>query len=56
MKRFFLGLMALVSANCYAENAELDTTKVEQLQEVVVQGVRAQKHQESGTQCILEDG
>ena len=44
MKRFFLGLMALVSANCYAENAELDTTKVEQLQEVVVQGVRAQKN------------
>ena len=44
MKRFVLGLMALVSANCYAENAELDTTKVEQLQEVVVQGVRAQKN------------
>ena len=44
MKSFFLGLMALVSANCYAENAELDTTKVEQLQEVVVQGVRAQKN------------
>ena len=33
MKRFVLGLMALVSANCYAENAEPDTTKVEQLQE-----------------------
>ena len=44
MKRIVLGLMALVSANCYAENAELDTTKVEQLQEVVVQGVRAQKN------------
>ena len=44
MKRFVLGLMALAGANCFAENAELDTTKVEQLQEVVVQGVRAQKN------------
>ena len=44
MKRFVVGLMALAGANCFAENAELDTTKVEQLQEVVVQGVRAQKN------------
>ena len=36
--------MALVSASGFAENTELDTTKVEQMQEVVVQGVRAQKN------------
>ena len=54
MKRFVLAMTALVGANCYAaddttpvtdESAVVyDSTKVEQLQEVVVKGVRAQKN------------
>ena len=54
MKRFVLVMTALVGANCFAaddttpvtdESAVVyDSTKVEQLQEVVVKGVRAQKN------------
>ena len=47
MKRFVLGLVALVGAvtvNGQNKAALYDSTQVEQLQEVVVQGVRAQKN------------
>ena len=46
MKRLFLGMAALVcAANVNGQNkaALYDSTQVEQLQEVVVKGVRAQK-------------
>ena len=47
MKRFVLGMTALVSAvsvNAQNKAALYDSTQVEQLQEVVVKGVRAQKN------------
>jgi iron complex outermembrane receptor protein len=46
MKRLILGLAALVCASVNAQNrvALYDSTQVEQLQEVVVKGVRAQKN------------
>ncbi len=47
MKRLFLSLAALVcvaSMNAQGKAALYDSTKVEQLQEVVVKGVRAQKN------------
>ena len=46
MKRFVLGMAALVCASVNAQNhvALYDSTQVEQLQEVVVKGVRAQKN------------
>lgn len=47
MKRFVFGMTALVcamSGNAQSKAALYDSTKVEQLQEVVVKGVRAQKN------------
>ena len=46
MKRLFLAMTALVCASVNAQNkaALYDSTQVEQLQEVVVKGVRAQKN------------
>ena len=47
MKRFVFGMTALVCAmgvNAQSKAALYDSTKVEQLQEVVVKGVRAQKN------------
>ena len=47
MKRLFLSMAALVcvaSMNAQSKAALYDSTKVEQLQEVVVKGVRAQKN------------
>jgi len=47
MKRFVFGMTALVcamSVNAQSKAALYDSTKVEQLQEVIVKGVRAQKN------------
>ena len=46
MKRFVFGMTALVCASVNAQNraALYDSTQVEQLQEIVVKGVRAQKN------------
>ena len=54
MKRLFLSMATLVcvaSMNAQSKAALYDSTKVEQLQEVVVKGVRAQKkYQKAATE------